>query len=98
MSHTNGIGSSPLLTTLLGQTDRINGAATGRSTATKGASVAGADSAQLSSTGSVLAQAATSVSDVRTEKVASIKAAIDAGTYNVPAGAVADKLIESLIK
>ena len=98
MSHTNGIGSSPLLTTLLGQTDRVGGASAQKGAVTNGTVASASDSAQLSSIGSVLAQAVSSLSDVRTDKVESIKSAIASGNYNIPAGAVADKLIESLLQ
>ena len=55
-----------------------------------------ADAASVSSAGSAVAQAA-SGSDVRADKVAALQAAIANGTYNVPASAVADKLISSLL-
>jgi Anti-sigma-28 factor, FlgM len=35
--------------------------------------------------------------DVRTEKVAEIRAALAAGTYNVPASALAAKLVDSML-
>lgn len=40
---------------------------------------------------------ADSDSDVRQDKVASIQAQLAAGTYNVPASAVAGKLVQSLL-
>ena len=97
MSHTNGIGNSPLLQTLLGQTDRVGGATRDSALTGKTGATASADKAELSSAGSVLAQAAVSTDDVRTVKVESIRAAIADGSYNVPAGAVADKLIQHLL-
>lgn len=54
------------------------------------------DQASVSSAGGLVAQIANS-SDVRTEKVAQLQAAIASGTYNVPASAVADKLIQHLL-
>jgi flagellar biosynthesis anti-sigma factor FlgM len=54
------------------------------------------DLATFSSAGSQAAQAG-SVDDVRWDKVASIQSQIAAGTYNVPASAVAGKVIESLL-
>ena len=54
------------------------------------------DATQLSAAGAVLAKA-TAGSDVRTEKVAALQAAIASGTYHVSASDVADKLIGSLL-
>lgn len=54
------------------------------------------DHASVSSAGGLVAQMANS-SDVRTEKVAQLQAAIASGTYNVPASAVADKLVDHLL-
>lgn len=53
------------------------------------------DQADLSSTGLAAAQSASS--DVRMEKVQSVRSAIDAGTYQVSAGDVADKMMQSLL-
>ena len=53
------------------------------------------DQADLSSTGLAAAQSA--FSDVRMEKVQSVRSAIDAGTYQVSAGDVADKVMQSLL-
>ena|ERR1700738_2018888 len=55
-----------------------------------------ADRATLSSAGSFVSQALTD-DGVRMEKVAGIQAAVAAGTYNVPASAVASKMIHSLL-
>ncbi len=54
------------------------------------------DQATVSATASQIAQAS-SISDVRHEKVASIQAALQAGTYAVPASAVAQKLVDALL-
>ena len=99
MSHTHGITSTQLLQTTLNATDRT---AAAKSTAvTDAASSASAASASASTTslsgaGSLLAAAGTD--DVRSGKVAALKTAIDSGTYNVPAGDVADKLITHLLE
>jgi flagellar biosynthesis anti-sigma factor FlgM len=53
------------------------------------------DQADLSSTGLAAAQSASS--DVRMEKVQGVRSAIDAGTYQVSAGHVADKMIQGLL-
>jgi flagellar biosynthesis anti-sigma factor FlgM len=51
---------------------------------------------QLSSAAGALAQAG-SDSDVRTDKVAQLKAAIDSGSYKVSSTDVADKLMQSML-
>ena len=56
-----------------------------------------AGEASLSGAGSVLAAASTG-DDVRTDKVAALKAAIHAGSYQVSASDVADKLIHSMLE
>ena len=65
------------------------GAATDRS-------LVGADRSVLSSTGGTLL-AALSQSDVRTEKVAKLQAAIASGTYKVSSSDVAGSVIASLL-
>lgn len=69
---------------------------------TKAGTQAGAPSALTSdrATFSYVANgvaSADSDSDVRMDKVASIQAQLAAGTYNVPASAVAGKLVQSLL-
>jgi flagellar biosynthesis anti-sigma factor FlgM len=54
------------------------------------------DRATLSSAGSEVAQSAAD-GGVRTEKVAEIQAALLAGTYNVPASAVATKMVDAML-
>jgi flagellar biosynthesis anti-sigma factor FlgM len=54
------------------------------------------DRATFSCAGSEISQSAIA-SDVRSEKVASIQAALEAGIYHVPASAVASKLIDSML-
>ena len=55
------------------------------------------DEAKLSTTAGVMAQALLG-SDLRTDKVAALQQSIAAGTYNVPAPAVADKLMRALLE
>jgi flagellar biosynthesis anti-sigma factor FlgM len=59
------------------------------------ASLAG-DHATLSSAGAEVASAA-SESDVRMDKVSATQAAIASGEYNVPAGAVAGKVVDAML-
>lgn len=54
------------------------------------------DSATLSNAGAEISQGA-SGSEIRPEKVASIQAAIAAGTYHVPASAVAGKVVDAML-
>ena len=54
------------------------------------------DSASLSAAG--MASQSADVSDVRMSKVTELRQAIGSGTYNVPASAVADKMVEGLLK
>lgn len=54
------------------------------------------DRATLSSAGSEVSLT-TSTSDVRMDKVASIQAALAAGTYNTPASAVASSLVDAML-
>jgi negative regulator of flagellin synthesis FlgM len=55
------------------------------------------DSATLSSAGSEVAQTAGEVG-VRANKVASVQAALAAGTYEVPASAVAAKVVDAMLE
>ncbi len=100
MANMTGIGSSPLLPTLVQQNDRAANIRNNSDISTgKGIASTGPDKAALSSAGGVLAKAISTPDsdDVRTAKVAQISAAIASGTYQVPAGAVADKLIQHLL-
>jgi len=54
------------------------------------------DKAQLSAAGTQVAQTSAS-SDVRLDKVAGIQAALQAGTYQVPAADVAKKVVDALL-
>ena len=60
------------------------------------ASLLGTDRATLSSAGSMISETGPG-SDVRTAKVAAIQAALIAGTYSIPASAVASKLVDSML-
>jgi len=64
--------------------------------AAAGASALGSDRATLSSAGSEVSQMAGDAS-VRMDKVAGIQAALAAGSYNVSAGAVASKVVDSML-
>ena len=54
------------------------------------------DSATVSSAASEVAQTAAE-GGVRPDKVGTVKAALEAGTYEVPASAVASKVIDSML-
>ena len=62
----------------------------------QGASALSTDRATLSSAGSEVSQSAAE-SGVRMDKVESIQAALAAGTYNVPAAAVASKMVGAML-
>ena len=99
MSHTYGITNSQSLQANLNATDRTavvkNNTANDPITQTL-ASQGSASTTTLSGAGTLLA--ASDNDDVRPARVAALKSAIDSGTYNVSAGAVADKLIASLLE
>jgi negative regulator of flagellin synthesis FlgM len=67
-----------------------------KSGAAAGGSGLGSDRATFSSAGSEVSQTAGD-SAVRMDKVAGIQAALEAGTYNVPASAVASKVVDSML-
>lgn len=54
------------------------------------------DEAQVSTAANLVTIAASS-SDVRTEKVQSVKSAIEAGTYNIEPSAVASKVVDYML-
>jgi negative regulator of flagellin synthesis FlgM len=56
----------------------------------------GSDRATLSSAGSEVAQTA-SEGGVRMDKVAGIQAALAAGTYSIPASAVASRMVDAML-
>jgi negative regulator of flagellin synthesis FlgM len=68
----------------------------GAAGAAAGGSGLGADRATVSSAGNEVSQTAGD-STVRMDKVANIQAALAAGTYNVPASAVASKVVDSML-
>jgi negative regulator of flagellin synthesis FlgM len=68
----------------------------GVASAAAGGSGLGADRATLSSAGNEVSQTAGDAA-VRMDKVAGIQAALAAGTYNVPASAVASKVVDSML-
>lgn len=67
-----------------------------RNGAPAGSSAAGADRATLSQAASQASQAFSS-EDVRMDKVASIQAALAAGSYSVPASAVASRVVDNML-
>jgi negative regulator of flagellin synthesis FlgM len=84
------------LKSLLGVTQPSAEPAQTKSTPTATTSALSSDRATVSSAGSEVASALTD-SGVRTDKVASVQAALAAGTYNVPASAVASKLVDAML-
>jgi negative regulator of flagellin synthesis FlgM len=102
----DGINSLQKMLGALQVNDSTNVAAASAAGSTKaGTSVSGspvglcgkADSASLSAAGGLVSQAA-DTSDVRMTKVAELRQAIAGGTYSVPASAVADKMVENLLR
>lgn len=83
------------LQSLLGVDTTATAGAEAKGRAAQGSAL-GSDQATLSSAASEVAQTA-SGDDVRTDKVASIQAALAAGTYNVPASAVASKMVDAML-
>lgn len=67
-----------------------------KSTSAQAGGALGSDLATFSSAASEVAQTAGD-STVRIDKVAGIQAALAAGSYNVPAGAIASKLVDSML-
>ena len=67
-----------------------------RSAGTSGRSTLGGDQATFSSAGNEVSLTVAD-SGVRTDKVASIQAALASGTYNVPASAVASRLVDAML-
>jgi negative regulator of flagellin synthesis FlgM len=84
------------LKSIFGATQAAPAAPQNRPQTQTGPTTFNSDSATVSSAASEVSSTA-SDSDVRYDKVASIQAQLAAGTYNVPASAVAGKLVDSLL-
>ncbi len=98
MTNTKGVSGQPPVN-LIERTERSltsGQAGSGKNSVPSGLP-SQAGEASLSGAGSVLAAASTG-DDVRTDKVAALKAAIDAGSYQVSASDVADKLIHTMLE
>ena len=100
MTQMNGIGSSALTNGLVDRAERASQADKQSKASSVDVSKAQAsqDVASFSGAGSVLAVASANADDVRADRVASLKAAVDSGNYHVSAGAVADKLLTSMLE
>lgn len=84
------------LKSLLGVNPAAQPAVGTKGSVATGKSAMGSDHATLSSAGSEVAQTASDDS-VRTDKVASVQAALAAGTYGVPPSAVASRLVDVML-
>jgi negative regulator of flagellin synthesis FlgM len=84
------------LKSLLGVPPAATPAPQTTSTTATTSSALNSDRATLSSAGSEVSLTATD-SDVRMDKVTSIQSALASGTYNVPASAVASKMVDSMM-
>ena len=84
------------LKSLLGVTEQRPAGSAGRTNAQAGALAPGSDRATLSSAGSEVSQSA-SADGVRMEKVAAVQQALQAGTYDVSASAVASKMVDAML-
>jgi len=103
MGYSTGLGNlQQVLSALGGNGVQEAGAAAmqktrnGSSSQAVDTAAANGDKATVSASGGAMAQALAG-SDVRGAMVQSLQQAIAAGTYNVPSGAVADKLIEAML-
>lgn len=83
------------LRSLLGVNSPAVSAPQGKNSASTTTSIA-SDKATVSSVASEVSQSASS-EGVRSEKVDAIKSALAAGTYHVPASALASKLVDSML-
>ena len=101
MAVLNGIESN--LTTSLGGVSGTGSAAStvaanlAKPAPAGAAKVSSPDQANVSSTGGLVSQAL-NTSDVRTDKVAALQAAIANGSYNVSSSDVANKIVDSLLR
>jgi negative regulator of flagellin synthesis FlgM len=84
------------LKSLLGVTPADPAAPHAKGSIAAGGSGLGSDRATFSSAGSEVSLTA-GEPDVRAEKVAGVQAAMAAGTYNVPASAVASKVVDFML-
>ena len=84
------------LKSLLGVTEPSVAQAQTKNAPAPAASALNSDRATVSSAGSEVASALADTS-VRTDKVASVQAALAAGTYNVPSSAVAAKVVDAML-
>ncbi len=84
------------LKSLLGVNTPAPSTSAPKSSATPGATALGSDRATLSSAGSEV-QLTAGEDGVRTDKVASVQAALAAGTYSVPPSAVASKMVDAML-
>jgi negative regulator of flagellin synthesis FlgM len=84
------------LKSLLGVSTPAPAAPQPRSSSTSGGSALSSDQATFSSAASEVSLTAAEPG-VRTDKVASVQAALAAGTYDVPPSAVASKVVDSML-
>jgi len=84
------------LRSLLGVTQQDSAGSTSRANAQTGVTAPGSDRATVSSAGSEVSQSA-ATDGVRMEKVAAVKAALESGSYEVPALAVASKIVDAML-
>ena len=84
------------LRSLLGVTGQQPAGLASRTNAQTGAIAPVSDLATLSSAGSEVSQSA-SADEVRMEKVAAVQAVLASGSYNVPASAVASKMVDAML-
>lgn len=95
MNIRNNFGSLQSLLGVQSAAPATGGAAGAHAATTEGAGL-NADSATVSSAGSEVAQAA-GEDGVRMDKVSSVQSALAAGSYNVPASAVASKVVDAML-
>ncbi len=89
---TLNVGDAAPASATQGRTRAATGAETSAASHAKSA-----DRASLSAAGGLAAALGTDNSDVRLGKVSELRQAINSGTYNVPASAVASKIVDSLL-